>query len=616
VDLNQIKEPSFLKTLSTEELKSLSQDIRTFLIQELAKTGGHLSSNLGVVELTIAMHKVFDSPKDQLLFDVGHQAYIHKILTGRAKDFHSLRQTDGLSGFLKRAESEHDVFEAGHSSTSLAAAAGMLFAKDHNPNIGEIVALIGDGSLGSGMALEALNFMGHYPDKHPIIILNDNEMSISKNVGHLAKVLTNIRTKKSYRSLRRKSSKIVPGFLRGFVSKAERRFRGFISGVTYFESMGYQYFGPIDGHDFKQLIAALEAAKSEQKPCVVHVRTVKGKGFDPSEADKLGKWHGVSPFNPENGHFLKKNHENFYSYSTLVAKYLENRAKHDASLKVITPAMIGGSDLQRFQEQYPNQLIDVGIAEQTAATFACGLALKGNKTYLTIYSTFLQRAYDQISHDIARHHANVVIGIDRAGLVGGDGETHQGIYDIPMLAHIPNMTIAQGKNPEETFALFNYAFEHHKGPIAIRYPREHSAYNFDKGFDYNHIKKPSWETIKEGKKATVITFGPMVETLKTKIDKAGLDVHLINARFIKPLDEAILKTIDQTIPLIIHEESTLTGGLGEMIIARLVKLNHLPQTVKTLGFDDCFVEQGDKSVMLKRHHIDADSVMKLLEDLI
>jgi len=615
VDIHAIKDPQFLKELSIKELESLSQDIRTFLIQELAKTGGHLASNLGVVELTIAMHKVFDSPKDHLLFDVGHQGYTHKILTGRANQFSTLRQTDGLSGFLKRSESEHDCFEAGHSSTSLAAAAGLLFAKEFDSSIGEVVALIGDGSLGSGMALESLNFLGHYGDKHPIIILNDNEMSISPNVGHLAKMLTNVRTRKRYRSLRRKSKRFIPSFLKGFVSKAEKRFRGFISGTTYFESMGFLYFGPIDGHNIKQLVTVLEAAKQEDKPCVVHVRTHKGKGFSPSEADKLGKWHGVSPFNPDNGHFIKSNAQDLYSYSTIVAKYLEDRAERNHALKVITPAMIGGSDLGRFQKKFPNQLIDVGIAEQTAATLAAALALKNTPTFLTIYSTFLQRAYDQVSHDIARHKAHVVIGIDRAGLVGGDGETHQGIYDIPMLSHIPNMTIAQGKNAEETFALLNYAFDTHTGPIALRYPREHTVYDFEKGFDPYPITTPSWDKILNGNQATLITFGPMVEVLKEKIEALNLDITLINARFIKPLDTKMLKAINKDIPLIIHEESTLIGGLGEQIITALAKTGHLPKKIKTFGFDDCFVPQGAKDTMLKRYKIDADSVIKYLKDL-
>ncbi len=614
MNITDIKNPSFLKDLTIPECEALSADIRAFLIENLSKTGGHFSSNLGVVELTIALHKVFESPKDKFIFDVGHQGYVHKILTGRANQFESLRQMDGLSGFLKRDESKHDVYESGHSSTSIAAQAGMLFAKPFNQDMRHVIALIGDGALASGSALEALNFLGHYPEKNPIIILNDNEMSISENVGYLARALTKMRMRRSYRSLRRKTSRLIPKPLKKFTSKIEKRVKGFLTGTTYFESMGYQYYGPLNGHDFKQLLKVFQTVKNNPAPTVIHLRTVKGKGYEHAENDTLGAWHGTPPFEIETGRQQQKDKPNAVSFQAITADYMSNRAQQDPSFHVITPAMSAGASLTSFKAQHPTQLIDTGIAEATALTMATAMGLNRVKPFLTIYSTFLQRAYDQLIHDLARQKANVVIGIDRAGLVGADGETHQGIYDIPMMMHIPNLTIAHPKDGKEMLGLYAYAFEHHNGPIAIRYPKAKTA--FDQAWLTNPIKpiKPSWEIVHEGQKATLIAFGDVVPVIEARMKQLKLPVRLINARYIKPLSESMLQMIHPDQPLIIHEESVKSGGLGSEILRKLIDLNRLPNHVKHMGFDDAFIPQGDRLSMLNRYELDVHHIIQVVKD--
>ena len=613
VSVETIKNPLFLKTMKESELDILANSIREFLINTLSKTGGHFASNMGVVELTIALHKVFDSPKDHLIFDVGHQGYVHKILTGRADKFSSLRQTDGLSGFLKREESEHDCYEAGHSSTSIAAAAGMIFAKPHNDTIGNIIALIGDGAFNSGAALEALNFLGHYPDKNPIIILNDNEMSISKNIGHLSKMLSQVRMRKAYRGLRRKTKALIPSKLRPITSKVEKRFKGFITGQNYFEALGYDYYGPIDGHSFKHLLRAFKMAKHANKPTVLHIKTQKGKGYSPSENDSLGLWHGVKPFEKINGNQSKKT-TTMFTYSSVTAMFMEAYAKTHKDFYVMSPAMASGSDLSNFQTNYPNQFIDVGIAEATSVTMGGAIAMKGVKTFLSIYSTFLQRAYDQLIHDVARQNAPLIIGIDRAGLVGGDGETHQGIYDIPMLSHIPNITIAHPKDGQELMGLYQYAFNHHQGPIAIRYPKSQTP------FDESYLKTtpiyPSWEKLLNGTQGTIIAFGDQLAKIKELVEEKNLDIDLINARFIKPLDKTMLQSINQDAPILCVEESCEDGGLGQRVLHALYELNMPPKQYKILAFEDAFVPQGDRMTMLKRYGLDPVSIVKQMEALI
>ena len=407
INLYEIKDPSFLSDLSVKELEELSKEIRTFLIEKVSKTGGHLSSNLGVVELTIALHKVFESPKDKLIFDVGHQGYVHKILTGRAKDFDTLRQYQGLSGFLKRSESIHDVYEAGHSSTSIAAAAGIEFSKKYNGNSYKVIPIVGDGALTGGMAFEALNFLGGQRDYQPIIILNDNEMSISENIGYLSKMLNSIRSKTTYRKIKTRTYKLLPKFLKKLSSKVERGVKGFFINNTLFDELGYSYYGPINGHNLKELTKYLEIAKKSSKPCVIHVLTQKGKGYKFSENDQIGEWHGVSPFEIQTGQSLSKLKDNMHSWSNIIAEYMINYAKEKKEFVVVIPAMIGGSGFIKYKELYPDRIIDVGIAEQMAVTMSSGFAISNVDVFTPIYSTFVQRAYDQVNHDVARQNLKV-----------------------------------------------------------------------------------------------------------------------------------------------------------------------------------------------------------------
>ncbi len=617
INLSDIKDPSFLNDLSTKELVELSKDIRTFLIESLSKTGGHLSSNLGVVELTVALHKVFDSPKDKLIFDVGHQAYTHKILTGRAKDFDKLRMHKGLSGFLKRSESIHDIYEAGHSSTSIAAASGMEFSKKFIGNGNKIVPIIGDGALTGGMAFEALNFLGGKVDHQPVIILNDNEMSISENIGFLASVLNDIRSKNAYRKLKSRTKKVLPKFLRRFSSKVERGIKGFLTSNTIFDDLGFSYYGPINGHDMKELIKYLEIAKNSKRACVIHVLTEKGKGYKPSEHDNLGSWHGVGPFDIETGVQLAKKEENIHTWSEIISEYMCNYAKNNEKFTIVIPAMIGGSSLNRFKERHPGKIIDVGIAEQLAVTMSSGFAISGVDVFTPIYSTFIQRAYDQVNHDVARQNLKVVFGIDRAGIVGGDGETHQGLYDIPLLRHIPNMIIAHPRNAEEAFKLLNYAFKVNTGPFAIRYERGNEYYDFNEGITNETFDKPSWEKINKGKKAVFLSFGSMLEQVKEVVLKEELDVCIIDAKFIKPLDKEIIKYIsDLDIPIVIYEESALLGGFGSAVLEHLVINKMNTSKITLMGIKDEFIEQGSKDLVLKELNLDLNSIIKKIKEVI
>ncbi len=617
VNLSDIKDPSFLNDLSNKELEELSKKIRTFLIESLSKTGGHLSSNLGVVELTIALHKVFDSPKDKLIFDVGHQAYTHKILTGRVTEFDKLRMHNGLSGFLKRSESIHDVYEAGHSSTSIAAASGMELSKKFIGNGNKVIPIIGDGALTGGMAFEALNFLGGQGDHQPIIILNDNEMSISENIGFLASILNDIRSKNTYRKIKSKTKLFLPKFLRKFSSKVERGVKGFLTTNTIFDDLGFSYYGPINGHDFKELIKYLNIAKKSKRACVIHVLTEKGKGYKPSEQDVNGSWHGVGPFDIETGKQIAKKQENIHSWSEIISEYMINYAKNNEKFTIVIPAMIGGSSLFKYKEQFPKQIIDVGIAEQLAVTMSSGFAISGVDVFTPIYSTFLQRAYDQVNHDVARQNLKVVFGIDRAGIVGADGETHQGLFDIPLLRHIPNMTIAHPRNPEEAFKLLNYAFKVNKGPFAIRYERGNEFYNFNEGITNETFDKPSWEIINKGKKAVFLSFGSMLEQVKEEVNKQELDVCIVDAKFIKPLDKDIIKYISNLdVPIVIYEESSLLGGFGSAVLEHLVINKMDTSKITLMGIKDEYIEQGVKHLVLKELNLDLDSIIKKIKEVI
>lgn len=619
-DIEKIKDPSFIKKLSTPEMQVLCQDIRTFLINSLSKTGGHVSSNLGVVELTVAMHKVFDSPKDKFIWDVGHQVYIHKILTGRANQFSTLRQFKGLSGFPKRKESAHDCWETGHASTSISAAVGMAYARDLSQEDYHVVAVIGDGSLTGGMAYEALNHIGH-TNKRLIVIINDNEMAISPNVGALHNILGSIRTNESYLTTKRCLKKILKNksFLNRMMYRAKGSLKRFVIGDIPFDAMGFKYFGPVDGHNLDDLIKNLNFAKKADKPVIVHVKTTKGKGFSYAEQDKLGTWHGVGKFNKETGEVFTSQKENKVSWSNLICNGLIELTKHDSKVAVITPAMINGSALNEYQRLYPNRLIDVGIAEEHAVTMAGGMATQGMKPFVSIYSTFFKRAFDQVHHDVARQELNVVFGVDRAGVVGADGETHQGIYDIPMLRPIPNMTLMMPKDAKEAYDLLYTAYQI-DGPVAIRYPRGEVT---DVGASYDSfelIPVGSWETLKTGTMAYIISMGPILEDLVNLAQQLSQDEHLdvgvINARFIKPLDDKFLDELaTYNVPLIVYEESAVIGGLGTAILEYYNETKQVVE-VKRMGIPDLYVQHGSVTEVLEELHLSLQDIKAEIKEVI
>ncbi|PZX07272.1 1-deoxy-D-xylulose-5-phosphate synthase [Psychrobacillus insolitus] len=622
MDLTKISSPSFLKSLDNEQLKELSEDIRSFLIEKGSVTGGHIGPNLGVVELTIALHKTFNSPEDKFLWDVGHQAYVHKILTGRADQFDTLRQFKGLCGFPKRIESEHDVWEAGHSSTSLSAAMGMATARDLQNKKNYVIPIIGDGALTGGMALEAMNHIGH-EKTNMIVILNDNEMSIAPNVGALHNVLGKLRTHGKYNKAKDdvefllKKIPAVGGMIAGTAERVKDSLKYLLVSGVFFEEMGFTYLGPIDGHNFEALEENLKNAKKMDGPVLLHVITKKGKGFKPAENDKIGTWHGTGPYKMETGDIIKSSSK-APSWSGLIAETARKLAREDSRIVAITPAMPVGSKLEGFASEFPNRMIDVGIAEQHAATMAAGLAAEGMKPFLVIYSTFLQRAYDQVLHDICRQKLNVVIGIDRSGLVGADGETHQGVFDISFLRHMPNMVIMMPKDENEGQHMVKTAFDYADGPIAIRYPRGNGL-GVPLDDELKSIPIGSWEVLKAGTQAAILTFGttiPMSMQAAAELEQAGISVEVINARFIKPLDGDMLRQLQQrNIPIITVEESMLQGGFGSAVM-EFYNENDLTATIKRIGIPDMFIEHGDVNLLLNEINVTSDAIVKLVEKTI
>lgn len=586
-------------------MTELAEEIRKFLIENLSVTGGHIGPNLGVVELTIALHRLFNSPKDKILWDVGHQAYVHKILTGRAGDFHSLRQYKGLCGFPKMNESEHDVWETGHSSTSLSAAMGMAAARDVKGDSNYVIPVIGDGALTGGMALEALNHIGH-EKTNMIVILNDNEMSIAPNVGALHTVLGKLRTAGKYNTAKDELEYIlrkIPA-VGGKVAAAAERVKDslkylLVSGV-FFEELGFTYLGPIDGHDFADLERSIQYAKKVDGPVLLHVITKKGKGYRPAEDDKIGTWHGTGPYKIETGDFVKSTSV-APSWSGLVAETVRNIAREDRRIVAITPAMPVGSKLESFAKEFPDRFFDVGIAEQHATTMAAGLATQQMKPFLAIYSTFLQRAYDQVLHDIARQNLNVFIGIDRSGLVGADGETHQGVFDIAFLRHMPNLVIMMPKDENEGQHMVKTAIDYDGGPIALRYPRGNGL-----GVLMDETLTPipigSWEVLREGTDAAILTFGttiPMAFEAAAALAEKGIQVKVINARFIKPLDTKMLDDLFATkMPIMTVEEAVLAGGFGSAVIEYAHDTAKTAVPIRRMGIPDHFIEHGNVDQLL------------------
>lgn len=595
--LPQIHQPSDLKHLTTEQLTELAGEIRQFLVEKLSVTGGHLASNLGVVELTLALHYLYDSPKDKFIFDVGHQAYVHKVLTGRMDRFDTLRKYKGLCGFVKRNESEHDVWEAGHSSTSLSAAMGMALARDFKKEDNKVVAVIGDGALTGGMAFEALNHIGHEQRKLTVV-LNDNEMSIAPNVGAMHKYLGKIRSDKGY--LRAKDEveqliKKIPA-IGGKIAKTAEKLKdslkyAMVSGVL-FEELGFTYFGPVDGHDLPKLLETFRQADNVDGPVLIHIVTIKGKGYLPAEADSY-KWHGITPYKIESGQVVKA--AGHPMYTEVFGKTLIELAEQDERIVAVTPAMPGGSGLFPFAARFPDRMIDVGIAEQHAATMCAALAMEGMKPVYAVYSTFMQRAYDQIVHDICRHNANVMFAVDRAGFVGADGETHQGVYDIAFMRHIPNMVIMMPKDENELRHMMKTALEYNDGPIAYRYPRINGL-----GVPLDQQLTPipigQWEKVREGENYAIIASGPMVQMgfeVADELKRDGMNVAVINARFMKPLDEDMLiELADRGTRMLVVEEVSQAGSMGSAVLEFYAARGLHDVTVGLMGIPDEFIEHG------------------------
>lgn len=622
MDLMSIKDPSFLKGLGNKELEALSKDIRRFLVERLSSTGGHIGPNLGVVELTIALHKCFNSPKDKIIWDVGHQSYVHKILTGRANQFDTLRQYKGLCGFPKMAESEHDVWETGHSSTSLSAAMGMAIARDLKKENSYIVPVIGDGALTGGMAFEALNHIGH-EKKNMIVILNDNEMSIAPNVGALHNVLGRLRTAGKYHWVKDELEYIlkkIPAVGGKLAATAERVKDSlkylFVSGM-FFEELGFTYLGPVDGHNFESLFENLSYAKKIDGPILLHVITKKGKGYEPAENDTIGTWHGTGPYKKETGAFVKPVNTP-PAWSKLVSETVRKLAREDERIVAITPAMPVGSKLEGFASEFPERMYDVGIAEQHAATVAAGLATQNLKPFLAIYSTFLQRAYDQVLHDICRQNLNVFLGIDRAGLVGADGETHQGVFDIAFLRHLPNIVIMMPKDENEGQHMVYTAVKYDDGPIAMRFPRGNGI-GVPMDDNLTAIPIGTWEVLKKGTDAAILTFGttiPMAMEAAALLEKQGHSIKVINARFIKPFDEKmLLELFNENIPILTIEEAVLQGGFGSAVLefAHDNGFHHLE--IDRMGIPDKFIEHGSVDELLNEIGMTTSGVVDRLNHL-
>ena len=611
--LDAIKGPEDLKKLTVEELKVLAYEVRLFLIDTVSKTGGHLASNLGVVELTIALHYVFDSPVDHIIWDVSHQAYVHKILTGRQAGFESLRQLGGMSGFVKRAESDHDKFDTGHSSTSISAGVGVSLARDLKGEDFDVVAVIGDGAMTGGMAFEAMNHLGH-SNTNMKIILNDNEMSISKNVGGLSRALNKLRTTQGYYSIKGKTKVKLSKFpsvgepLVKLISKAKGGLKYFlVNQGQFFEDLGLTYIGPVDGHDLGSLIDHLNMAKKAKDPVLLHVVTQKGKGYGFSEQYPY-LYHGVGPFDPKKliPQKVKKDYSQLFG-DTLV----DIGEKHD-NVVAISAAMIDGTGLTEFCKRFPNRIFDVGIAEQHAVTMAAGLMTQGIKPFVAIYSTFLQRAYDQVLHDVCIQNLPVVFCIDRAGIVGNDGETHHGLYDISYLSAIPNMMLLSPKDGEELEYMMHYAVDYNDGPIAIRYPRGNAEH-----LSALPITNLLPEMLHAGEHIALVATGKMVgialEAAKKYNAAFGKRISVINIRKIKPLDVLEIKALLQNHKVIITlEDHSIIGGLGDQIANML--FNEEPQrTLHKMGFDDAFVEQGNVEDIFKAHSLDVEGVFEKIK---
>ncbi len=609
--IEKINSPEDLKKLDINKLDILADEIRNFMINSVAQTGGHLASNLGVVELTIAMHYCFKCPKDKFVWDVGHQAYTHKILTGRRDSFDTLRKIDGLSGFPKPKESKYDAFNTGHSSTSIAAAIGIATARDLNNDKYSVVAVIGDGAMTGGLAYEALNNVQHIKGNF-IVVLNDNQMSISKNVGAMNTYLNELRTAQKYINAKsdvQKTLKNIPLVGDGLVEvlgKAKDGIKRAMVPSVMFEQFGFTYVGPVDGHDIKHLIRVFNKAKKLDKPVFLHVITKKGKGYPQAELQP-SKYHGVGKFDVKTGLSDKK--VGSVTYSEVFGEKLISLAQQNRKICAVTAAMPLGTGLARFGNLFPKRFFDVGIAEEYAVTFSAGLAKQGHIPVFAVYSTFLQRAYDQILHDVCIQNLHVIFAIDRAGLVGDDGETHQGIYDISFLAHIPNLTVMAPKNGEELKAMLDFAVEHN-GPVAIRYPR--GAASSVLMAARSPIEYGKSETIYEGNEIALVGYGAMMDEVIVAYEKlvaAGYNPKLINARFASPIDKNMIKDLKDNFKYIFtFEDNIYSGGFGALLNQRLAEIDKGENIVHNFSFPDTYVEHGNRALLLQRYRLDGESL--------
>ena len=617
--INQTKD---IKQLTEEQKQKLAQEIRDEIIDTVSKTGGHLASNLGIVELTIALHSVFNTPKDKIVWDVGHQTYVHKILTGRRKQFSTLRQLNGLSGFPKAKESEYDSFNTGHSSTSISAALGMARARDLKKEDNHVIAVIGDGALTGGMALEALDDAGNSKTRL-IVVLNDNEMSISKNVGGISRFLTRIRTKRFYKKSNnfvRKILKHIPK-VGPFTIKLARRIKYSIKQLMlpnmFFEDLGFKYLGPVDGHDIERVEWILNLAKKEkEQPVLVHIITKKGKGYKPAE-ENPSAFHGTPSFNKETGKSIKSKEDD---YSAIFGRKLIELAQKNENIVAITAAMTDGTGLKKFKEEFPKRFFDVGIAEQHAITMAAGMAKEGLIPVVPIYSSFYQRAFDQVIHDICLQNLPVIMCADRAGVVGADGETHQGIFDLSFFSMIPNLTVMAPKNFEELEQMLEFAVNLKK-PCVIRYPRgKEEKIELEENRESESIILGKSEILKNGNDLTIMAIGKMVAKatkVAEKLEEQGKTVEVINVRFLKPLDEqTIINSINKTKNVITIEDNVFCGGLGAHAEDIILKNEIQGVKFKAFSWGDSFIEHGKPEELETMNGLDVDSICKEVEKML
>lgn len=614
--LEKIQKPNDIKKIPADQLPALAEEIREFIIESLSKTGGHLASNLGVVELTIAMHRVFDLPKDKLIWDVGHQSYTHKILTGRKDGFETLRREGGISGFPKRSESDCDVFDTGHSSTSISAGVGYVRARELKKENYSVISIIGDGALTGGMAYEALNNAASLKSNF-IIVLNDNEMSITENVGGMSSYLSGLRTASAYTDFKMDVTKAlnrIPGIGPGMVDamrKTKSSIKQIIIPGMLFEDMGLTYLGPVDGHNIPQLIKTFQEAKRFEGPILVHVLTQKGRGYEPAMRHPA-RFHGAGPFDVKTGLPVGKSNPTYTDVFSTVMRKMGDRRKDVAA---VTAAMMTGVGLKRFSNMFPDRCFDVGIAEEHAVTFAAALSLGGITPVVAIYSSFLQRAYDQIMHDVCMQNLHVVFAIDRAGLVGYDGETHHGIFDLSYLGSMPNMTILAPKNLWELSDMIKFAVDY-DGPIAVRYPRG-EAYTGLKEFRAPICLGKS-EVIHEGSRVALLAVGSMVkmaeEVQKQLKERMDMDAALVNARFVKPVDEELLRSFADTYELVVTlEENVKDGGFGERVLA-FAEEEDLPFGVEIIALPDRFIPHGSVLYQMKQVGFTPEDICGRIEE--